>query len=160
MSASGVQRLSGNNRFYGLLTFGFVVWSACLDSHKKHEITHQSPLQAICWVPSKSRQWLRVFHHWSFSIGSRRGAFSQSQNRLIRRNPSRDIFKYLHPCCFPGPGNQLRKPRIHGRSSYSNNKKYSRELSQHSDCRGCAQARARIFVGRFDGNGGRLGYGD
>jgi len=46
---------------------------------------------------------------------------------------------------FPGPGNQLRKPRIHGRSSYFDNKKYSCELSQHSDCRGCAWARAHIF---------------
>jgi hypothetical protein len=43
------------------------------------------------------------------------------------------IFRYLHPRYFPGSGNQLRKTRIHGWSSYSDNKKYSRELSQHSD---------------------------
>ncbi len=35
MSASDVQRLSGNNRFCCPLMFGFVVWSACLDSHGK-----------------------------------------------------------------------------------------------------------------------------
>jgi hypothetical protein len=40
--------------------------------------------------------------------------------------------------------------------SYSDNKKYSCELSQHLDCRGCARARARIFVSK----GGRLSYGD
>jgi hypothetical protein len=59
-----------------------------------------------------------------------------------------------------GLGNQLRKPRIHGRSNYSYNKKYSCEFSQHSNCQGCARARAPIFVSRLGGNEGRLGYGD
>jgi hypothetical protein len=76
------------------------------------------------------------------------------------RNPSSAIFRYPHPCYFPSPSNQLCKPRIHGRSSYSDNKKYSRELSQHSNCQGCAQARACIFVGRLSGNGGRPSYGN
>jgi hypothetical protein len=160
MSTSGVQRLSGNNRFCGLLTFGFVAWSARLDSHVKHEITRRSLLQAVCRVPSKSQQWLRVFHHWSFSTRSRRGALSRSRDRLIPGNPLNAIFRYPHPRCFLGPGNQLHKPRIHGQSNYSDNKKYSHELFQHSDCWGCAQARARIFVGKLDGNGGRPGYGD
>ncbi len=44
--------------------------------------------------------------------------------------------------------------------SYSDNKKYSREFFQHLDCRGCARARACIFVSRLNGNGGQLGYGD
>jgi hypothetical protein len=28
------------------------------------------------------------------------------------------------------------------------------------NCRRCVGAKARIFVGKLDGNGGRLGYGD
>jgi len=87
-------------------------------------------------------------------------ALNQSQAHLILGNPSSAIFKYPHPRCFPGPGNQLRKPRIHGWLNYSNNKKYSRELSQHLDYRGRAQARACIFVGKLNGNGGQPGYGD
>jgi len=129
MCANGVQRLSGNNRFYGLLAFGFMASNARLDSHGKHEITHWSPLEAICWVPSESQQWPIIFHHWSFSIESRRGALGQSQDHLIPGNPSSTIFRYPHPRCFRGPGNQLRKPRIHGQSNYYNNKKYSCELS-------------------------------
>jgi hypothetical protein len=42
---------------------------------------------------------------------------------------------------------------IHGRSNFSDNKKYNRELSQHSNCLGCARVKARIFVGRLGGNG-------
>ncbi len=118
------------------------------------------PLQAICWVPSKSRQWPRIFHHWSFSTKSQHRGLSRSQDYFILENPSSAIYRYPHPRCFPGHGNQLCKPRIHGRSSYSDNKKYNREFSQHSDCQSCARAKARIFVGRLGGNGGRLGYGD
>ncbi len=70
----GVQRLSSNNCFCGPLAFDFVASNARLDSHKKHEIACWSPLQAVCWIPSKSQQWPRVFHHWSFSIGSRHEA--------------------------------------------------------------------------------------
>ncbi len=160
MSASGVQRLSGSNRFCGPLAFDFVPSSVRLDSHEKHEIVRWSPLQAVCWVHSKSRQWPRVFHHWSFSTESQRGALSRNWDRLIPENPSNAIFRYPHPCYFPGPSNQLRKPRIDGQLSYSDNKKYSRELSQHSDCQGCTQARAHIFVGKLSGNGGWPGYGD
>jgi len=137
-----------------------VASNARLDSHKKREIIRQSHLQAVCWIPFESRQWPWVFHHWSFSIGSQRRAFSLNQDRFIPGNPSSAIFKYPHPRCFSGPGNQLRKPRIYGRSSYSNNKKYNRELSQHSNCRGCVRVKARIFFGRFSGNRGQLGYGD
>ncbi len=80
------------------------------------------------------QQWPRVFHHWSFFVGSQHEALSRSWDRLIPRNPSSAIFRNRHPHCFLGLGNQLRKPRIHGRSSYSDNKKYSREFSQHLDC--------------------------
>jgi hypothetical protein len=44
--------------------------------------------------------------------------------------------------------------------NYSDNKKYNHEFSQHSYCRGYAQIRARIFVGRFGGNWGEPSYGD
>ncbi len=160
MSASGVQRFSGSNCFCSPFAFDFMASSAHLDSHENHEIARESPFQAVCWVPSKSWQWLRVFHHWSFSTRSWCGALNWSRDCLIPRNPSSTIFRDLHPRYFPGPGNQLRKPRIHGQSSYFDNKKYSRELSQHSDCRGCAWARTHIFVNRLDGNGGWPGYGD
>jgi len=133
-----------------------MVSSVCLDSHGKHEITHKSPLQAVCWVPSENRQWSRVSYHWSFSTE----ALSWSRDRLIPRNPSSTIFRDPHPRCFPGPNNQLRKPRVHGQLNYSDNKKYSREFSQHLDYRGCAQVRARIFVSRLDGNRGRPSYDD
>jgi len=81
-------------------------------------------------------------------------ALNWSRDFLIPRNPSSTIFRDPHPRCFPGPGNQLRKPRIHGRSNYFDNKKYNHELSQHLDCRGCAWARAHIFVNKLGGNEG------
>ncbi len=73
MFANGVQRFSSNNYFYGPLAFSFVASSARLDSHEKHEIAHQSSLQAICWIPFENQQWPKVFHHWSFSTTSQRG---------------------------------------------------------------------------------------
>ncbi len=155
MYANGVQRLLGRNHFCSALALSFVASNARLNSHGKHEIAHRSPLQAVCWVPSESRQWPRIFHHWSFSIGNQCETLNQSRDRLINGNPSSAIFKYLHPHCSPDLGNQLRKPRIHGWSNYFDNKKYCRELSQHSDYRSYARTRARIFVGRFGGNGGR-----
>jgi hypothetical protein len=83
MFANGVQRLSGINHFYSPLVFIFLASSAHLDSNGKHEFTHQSFFQVVCWVPSKSRQWPKIFRHRSFSTRSQHKTLNWNQDRLI-----------------------------------------------------------------------------
>ncbi len=132
--------------------FGWDIFGLCKWFHHVWQLSYilQNSLGTRVGV---SRWWWGVL--WNFGP-----ALSWIWDHLIPRNPSSAIFRYLHPCCFPSHGNQLRKPKIHGRLSYFDNKKYNCELFQLSNCWGCARARARIFVVRFDGNEGWPSYCD
>jgi hypothetical protein len=75
----------------------------------------------------------------------------------IHQAPSLDTF--IHIVFLALAINYANQGYMDGRAILTT-KKYNCELFQHSNCRGRARAKIHIFVGKLDGNMGRLGYGD
>ncbi len=158
MSASGVQRLLGNNRFCDLFTFSFVAWSACLDCHKKHEIVCWSPLQAVCWVPSKSWQWPKVFHHFPLKANAK--PLVEVKIALypkIHQAPSLDTLIHV---VFPAMAiNYVNQGYMDGRTILTTKNTVVNSLNTQI-VEVVFEREHVFFVYIFDGNEGQPSYGD